>query len=338
MDILLKKRLISAINSFSKSRILITGDIILDEYLSGEVSRISPEAPVPVVEVKKSWFVPGGAGNVVNNLRALGAQVMIAGLVGPDYFGEKIKKVLKKEGSDISGIFTDNNRPTILKTRIIARNQQVVRVDVESKKKISEEYLTKIIKFINKNKNNIDAVILSDYGKGLIIPEIIEQAVAIKLQRGIPVVVDPKIEHFKYYKNVTIMTPNKKEASEGIGVSITDDKSLYKAGKSIKSELNLDALLITRSEEGMSLFEGKSIFNIPTEATEVYDVTGAGDTVVSVLTLCLSRGCDFKSSAVLSNIAAGEVVKEVGTTAIKSSKLINIVKHYKKKAINKIKK
>ncbi|HON55555.1 MAG TPA: D-glycero-beta-D-manno-heptose-7-phosphate kinase [bacterium] len=336
MEEKLKKKLLSAIQKFKKSRILIIGDLILDRYLSGEVSRISPEAFVLVVEVKKNWIVPGGAGNVVNNLCSLGAQVIISGLIGKDYYGDKIKKILKAEGADVSGIFVDNNRPTILKTRIIARNQQVVRVDVETRKKIHDELICKIQKFINSKKNEIDAIILSDYGKGLITPEIIESAVKIKNEKNIPLVVDPKIEHFKYYKNITIMTPNKKEASEGSGLAITDERSLYKVGKTIKKELNLEALLITRSEEGMTLFEDDCIFNIPTEATEVYDVTGAGDTVVSVLTLCLSCGCDFKSSAVLANIAAGEVVKELGTTTIKPNQLINLVKNYKYKAIVKL--
>ncbi|MBP7653081.1 D-glycero-beta-D-manno-heptose-7-phosphate kinase [Candidatus Dependentiae bacterium] len=333
MDIKFKRKLLSIIEKFEKSRILIIGDIILDEYITGEVSRISPEAPVPVVEVKDRWFSPGGAGNVANNLRSLGANVVISGLVGNDYFGSKIKNMLKKTGSDISGLLTDKNRPTILKTRIIARHQQVVRVDVESKKKIMPEQTEKIADFINRQKKSIDAIILSDYGKGTIVPKIIEQVVDIKKTLGIPVIVDPKIEHFMDYKNITIMTPNKKEAAEGSKISITDEKSLYKAGNKILKDLNIDALLITRSEEGMSLFQKNEIFNIPTEATEVYDVTGAGDTVISVMALSLSAGADFKCSSILSNIAAGEVVKELGATAISRNKLISLVKNYNNNAI-----
>ncbi|HPG29443.1 MAG TPA: D-glycero-beta-D-manno-heptose-7-phosphate kinase [bacterium] len=333
MELKFKNKLLSIINKFDKRRILIIGDVILDEYITGEVSRISPEAPVPVVEVKNRWFSPGGAGNVANNLVNLGAKVVISGIIGNDYFGVKIKSMLKKNGSDISGLITDMNRPTVLKSRIIARQQQVVRVDVESKKKISADQFDKISSFIEKQKKSIDAIILSDYGKGTITSNVIEQVVEIKKKFGIPVVVDPKIEHFMNYKNVTIMTPNKKEASEGSNILITDEKSLYKAGNKILKDLNLDALLITRSEEGMSLFKKSEIVNIPTEAKEVFDVTGAGDTVISVMSLCLSAGADFKYAAVLSNIAAGEVVKELGTAAISKDKLVNLVRNYNNKTI-----
>jgi D-beta-D-heptose 7-phosphate kinase/D-beta-D-heptose 1-phosphate adenosyltransferase len=332
----LKHKLIELVTKFNKSNILIIGDIILDEYIKGEVSRISPEAPVPVVAVKKKWFSPGGAGNVVNNLRALGAKVKVVGTVGNDFFGDTITQMLKKTGADVSGIIVDNEKPTILKTRIIARNQQVVRVDVESKEKIKINQLEKLKKYINQTKQKIDAIILSDYGKGLIVPELIEEVVKIKNECNIPVVVDPKIEHFMYYKNVTIMTPNRKEAAEGSKTDITDEKSLFFTGKKIVDELNLEALLITRSEEGMSLFKKNKIYNIPTEATEVYDVTGAGDTVVSVLTLCLSLGGNFKESAILSNIAAGEVVKELGSTVITKNELLKLVRNYNRKAINKV--
>jgi len=241
--------------------------------------------------------------------------------------------MLKKRNVSCAGLYVDSNRPTILKTRIIARHQQVVRVDTELRKKISDKPLVCIHDYIKKNADNVDAIILSDYGKGVIIPEIIEQSLEIKKNRKIPVVVDPKIEHFMYYKNMSIMTPNKKEASEGIKTHINDEKSLYKAGKLILKELNLDALLITRSEEGMSLFYNSKIYNIPTEATEVFDVTGAGDTVVSVLTLSLSLGADFREAAILSNIAAGEVVKEIGTTAINKEKLLDLVQRHNREAI-----
>ena len=329
-------RLIKLINKFNKSKILIIGDIILDEYITGDVSRISPEAPVPIVEARDKWFSLGGSGNVADNLAELGCHVTIAGLIGNDFSGMNLKNMLKKRQISSTGLFVDNNRPTILKTRIIARNQQVVRVDTESKKKINDAPLKKIQEFIYKNQNSIDAIILSDYGKGVVIPEIIEQALLIKKKNKIPVIVDPKIEHFMNYKDITIMTPNKKEAAEGIKIPITDEKSLYKAGRQIQKDLNLEALLITRSEEGMSLFFGSKIFNIPTEATEVFDVTGAGDTVVSVLSLCLSLGADFTDAAILANIAAGEVVKEIGTTAIKKEKLIYLVNNHKREAVTEV--
>lgn len=306
--------LIEALNKFTDKKVLVVGDLILDKFVRGKVSRISPEAPVPVVDVVDEQYMPGGAGNVVNNILELGAHVYMGGVVGNDIFGGQLIKILKKIGSNVSGIMEDRHRPTSLKTRIIAEHQQVVRIDLESRDEIPQKLGAKLINWIKAVIEKIDGIVISDYGKGLVTSGLIESILTIAQGKNIPVVVDPQVGHFFEYKNVTSITPNVKEAGEALKVNIVDENTLIDAGKRLLEELDCESVLITRGEHGMSLFtKDGSVKHIETVAKEVYDVTGAGDTVSSVFTLGLTTGLDFYDSAVLSNYAAAVVVGKLGT-------------------------
>lgn len=322
------KKLKSIINNFKNINVFIIGDIIYDEYIWGDVSRISPEAPVPIVDVNKITFSSGGAANVGRNISALSKKVYLSGVIGNDEYGLKLKEYLKNNNINTDYIITDESRPTTRKTRIIAHNQQVVRIDNEIKKQITIKNEEIILNSINEVINDIDVFIISDYAKGVITKNITKKITALIKYKNKILIVDPKVENFNYYKNSTIMTPNKNEAGKGIGINIKDEQSLYYAGNTILKKLNLDALLITRSEEGMSLFWKDKIYNIPAEALEVYDVTGAGDTVAAILALSLGAGANYLEAALLSNCAAGIVVKEIGCAVASKTEL--------QKKINKI--
>ncbi|MCK5534714.1 D-glycero-beta-D-manno-heptose-7-phosphate kinase [bacterium] len=312
------KNLYRVMDGFSGKKILVLGDIIVDKFVFGKVSRISAEAPVPVVEIKEEKYMPGGAGNVVNNLWALGSEVLLCGVIGEDLVGKRLIEEFKNKGIETSGILVDSSRPTILKTRIIADHQQVVRTDKEVKNTLSEKMSKRVIEYINKVFSNIDAIIISDYGKGVINRKILGFIVNKAYKSGIPLLVDPKIEHFLLYKKVTGITPNHHEAGEAIHLKINDEKSLLMAGRKLMKRLNCQSLLITRGEEGMTLFEKKGrITHISTVAREVYDVTGAGDTVISVFALCLAvKKNSFLDAAYIANYAAGIVVGKLGTATV----------------------
>ncbi len=325
------------ISQFQGKKILVLGDLILDQHIRGTVSRISPEAPVPVVlQEGHPSYTPGGAANVVNNLSSLGAKVTIIGLIGKDREGEILKEELKKRHVDISAIIEDIDFPTALKTRIIAQHQQLVRVDREKKHNGEDEnYLNpKIADFIDQKIEDFDAVIISDYGKGLITPELVRKISTAAFSKNKIITVDPKEEHFHYYKGVTAITPNKKETENAIrNIKITQnpgdklaihtdklatDEAICNAGQELLRYLELDSLLMTLGEHGMCLFEkGKTApSRIATKAQEVYDVTGAGDTVISVFTLSLVCGATKHEAADLANSAAGVVVSKMGAVAI----------------------
>ncbi len=323
----IKEELLNTIETFKTKSILVIGDIMVDEYIWGDVNRISPEAPVPVVVAKQETKIPGGATNVVNNLIGLNSNVLICGVVGKDENARFIKKYLSRKKVNVEGIITEEGRYTSLKTRIIAHNQQVVRVDRETVKPISEPSIKKIISFVKKRIKEIDAIIISDYGKGVIIPPVIEPIIKLANKYNKIISVDPKIEHFFYYKNVSLITPNHFEASKAMNVKLETQEEVYETGKRIMKRLNLKSLFITQSSEGMSIFEkGKKPKHIPTSARKVYDVTGAGDTVISTATAALASGLSVEKSAILSNYAAGIVVGEIGTTIITRKKLINALK------------
>ncbi len=297
---------------------------MLDEYLWGTVTRISPEAPVPVVLVEKETRIPGGATNVVNNLADLSVNTYICGVIGKDFAGKFIKNYFKKKRVNINGLIEDPERKTTRKTRIIAHQQQVVRVDRENVSPISKEIIKKIIQFVKSIIKNIDAIILSDYGKGVLIPSVIEDIINIAKKYSKIITVDPKVEHFFCYKDVTLITPNHNEVSDALRMKIKTQEDVYNAGKLLMRKLNLNSLLITQSKDGMTVFQkGKSPKHIPTNALQVFDVTGAGDTVISTATVSLASGLDIEKSAILSNYAAGIVVGEVGTTTISTKKLLS---------------
>jgi D-beta-D-heptose 7-phosphate kinase/D-beta-D-heptose 1-phosphate adenosyltransferase len=316
----------SIIERFGKSRVLVIGDLIMDHFIWGKVKRISPEAPVPVVEVTSEDLMLGGSANVANNISSLGGLAMVAGVVGNDYDGGKLKKALRKKGLPTAGVITDPRRPTTIKTRIIAHNQQVVRFDREKLDKIGPATFTRVLNYIRKAIRAADVVVISDYAKGLITKGLVQETRALCKKFSKPVAVDPGVEHFGYYTGVGIVTPNNLEASLASGIEITDEKSLHTAGEVLLNKLGCEALLITRGEHGMSLFEPDSDVHVPTVAREVYDVSGAGDTVVGVLALALAAGANFREAAVLANFAAGVVVGKIGTATVTKTELKEAVR------------
>lgn len=331
------------IDRFRKKRILVVGDLILDQYIRGSVARISPEAPVPVVLQEESFYNPGGSANVANNLKSLGAEVTLVGRVGADPEGNLLRKHLKKAKINIEGIFTDKAFPTILKTRVIAQHQQVVRIDREKGNQSGDEAIySKILRFIDQAIGEHDAIIISDYGKGVITSDLINQVCATALVKKKIITVDPKVEHFSYYRRVTAITPNLREAENAIrNIKITSaapqrlgihkeklstPEDIDKAGKALLEYLGLESLLLTLGEHGMRLFErGKKPVVIKTKAKDVYDVTGAGDTVISVFTLALTAGATKHQAADLANSAAGVVVGKLGAVAVTKEELINAI-------------
>ena len=309
------------IRRFKDKNILVIGDIILDHYIWGKVNRISPEAPVPVVEVTRESFLLGGAANVAHNIVSLGGRASVIGMNGQDVAGEALMNILSQRGVNCDGIFTEN-RPTTVKTRVIAHNQQVVRFDREDKKYVDGKILKGILGYINSVLLRYDAVIVSDYKKGMVSSELIGDIVRKSKSKEMFIAVDPKIGHFDFYRGVSLITPNLMEASDGSKIEIRDDKTLLKAGRALMKNLSCKAVLITRGDQGMSLFEKKKVTHIPTVARKVYDVTGAGDTVISAFTLALVSGADMEEAAVIANHAAGIVVGEVGTAVATADQII----------------
>ncbi len=310
-----KKSMALMIGKFKNKKVLVIGDLMLDEYIWGSVTRISPEAPIPVVEVKKEETKPGGAANVILNLISLGAKVYAAGVVGSDLNAHKLLDYLKKHNVNTEAIAWDKNRPTTVKTRVFAHSQQVVRIDKEYKMDVQAKTIKDVVKSISVFIGKIDAVIFSDYEKGMITKELVSSVVA--MAKGKIITVDPKPDNIKIFKGVTLISPNKKEASEAAGISIKNEKDVLAVAKKLKELTDSEAIMITRGEEGLSIYEkGAVLHTIPTEAKEVYDVTGAGDTAISVATLALCAGANFKEAAKLANIAAGRVVAEVGVAVL----------------------
>ncbi|MBM3254007.1 MAG: D-glycero-beta-D-manno-heptose-7-phosphate kinase [Candidatus Omnitrophica bacterium] len=325
----MKKRLLRYIPKFKNSRILIVGDIMLDEFIWGDVSRISPEAPVPVVWVKSESFMPGGASNVANNLYALGGRVYLCGVIGPDRNGRLLTDELRKKNIDIEGVIVDNSKTTTIKTRVIAHSQQVVRIDREEVSPIENSILNPIITYVKEKILDVDAIIIEDYGKGLIVPKLLRELVSLAKKHKKIIAVDPKEEHFDYYKGVTVVTPNNNEASKASGITIKDDLSLRKVGEKLLDMFESDAVLITLGENGMCLFQKKiGPMHIPTVAQEVYDVCGAGDTVISALTIALASGASMEEAAYISNYAAGIVVGKVGVAVVGYSELMRRISKF----------
>lgn len=309
--------------NFNKAKVLVVGDLILDEFLWGDVSRISPEAPVPVVWVKKESYMPGGASNVANNLRSLGANVRLVGIIGNDERGAVLKGELEQKGIDTSGILTDDSRPTILKTRVVAQHQQVVRIDKESTDGLGSGLIKKLTGYIESVIDDIDALIIEDYGKGAITPSLLTAIVPFARRRNKIISVDPKEEHFRYYRGISVITPNNHEAAKAVGFEIKDEATLKKAGEALLKKLGCRIALITLGENGMAVFQkGKPMKHIPTVAQEVFDVSGAGDTVIASYTLSLVAGAGPIESAYIANYAAGIVVGKVGIAVVTPEELL----------------
>lgn len=328
------ERLLNHIKKFNRGKILVIGDIMLDEFVWGKVSRISPEAPVPVVEVTRENIMLGGAANVLKNIHALGGQAYLLGVIGNDYNGERFMELLKDGGYSPDTIVVDESRHTSIKTRVVAQHQQVVRFDRESKDDLSRKSFAKVKELLASLLPQCNAVIVSDYGKGLISRGIISSIIQFKKKSGMIVSVDPKIRNFRFYKGVSVITPNQKEAEEACGFDIISSKTLIKAGTYLLKKYATDALLITRGEYGMSLFQKNGLVrHIPTIAQEVYDVTGAGDTVIATLSLALAVRAPWIDACILSNHAAGIVVGKLGTATASVQELDASVKNQKNTAL-----
>ncbi len=307
---------------FAGRRILVLGDLMLDRYLWGRVDRISPEAPVPGVEVERETFTLGGAGNVAANLQALGAEPVLVSVVGEDDDGARLMETLRQRGVATGGVVRDPARPTTVKTRIIAHAQQVVRADRESRADLHGPALAALDAGLEAQIARCEGMIVSDYGKGVITGHSLERALALARARKLAVSVDPKESHIDAYRGISILTPNQHEAGYMQGRRVVDDASLMEVGWGLQKRLDAEAVLVTRGSEGMSLFERRGRYtHLPTVAREVYDVTGAGDTVVSVVALALAAGADYPTASHLSNHAAGVVIREVGTAACTPAQL-----------------
>jgi len=312
------------IERFSQVKVLIIGDVMLDAYVWGGVERVSPEAPVPIVLVRSESLKLGGAANVAYNIKALGAKPVLIGVVGDDREGRQIRSTLEEAHIEGSYILRDDSRHTTTKTRIIAHQQQVVRVDRENSSEIKDEIADRVLDVLKKGLNSVQGVIISDYGKGTLRPDIVKEAISLARVKGIFVAVDPTRNHSGYYKGATLLTPNRREAEDILGHPIEDEESLKRVGWDLQNKVGIEALLITLGEEGMALFEPDQVFtHFPTVAKEVYDVTGAGDTVVSTFAVSKLAGASFQEAARLSNHAAGIVIGGIGTRAVTRETLLD---------------
>jgi D-beta-D-heptose 7-phosphate kinase/D-beta-D-heptose 1-phosphate adenosyltransferase len=319
------KELEEYIDKFSSAKIMVVGDIILDRYLWGDVSRISPEAPVPVVDVCKESTMCGGAANVVNNITTLGAASLLCGVVGDDQAGSEIIAELSRMSVNTDGVFVEPGRPTSVKTRVVAHGQQVVRFDCERREVPGPGTLEKIKNYLSDRLRSVDLVVVSDYGKGMVSSPVMEHLLALTTEEDagrVKIAVDPKTGNFKYYRYVDVITPNHHEAGAFCGFEIVDEETLQSAGEKMLQILGCRSVLITQGKDGMTLFEkNKDSSHIPTVAKQVFDVTGAGDTVIGTFSVALASGLDLHSAAVLSNFAAGIVVGQLGTSVVSAKEL-----------------
>jgi len=315
---------------FKNKRILVIGDIMLDRYIWGSVSRISPEAPVPVVEVENETTTLGGAANVVHNLHTLGASPIICGMIGADIYGGQILTLLSDMQLDISGLITDSERDTTVKTRVVGNKIQVVRFDTESTKRISNQHMQRIIKFVENNLKSIDGIIISDYNKGVISPLLMHDIKEV-VKDSVFILSDPHKDNFRRSSNIDLITPNTSEAGAYAGFAIKNEKELEFVGKKMLEELQCKSVLITRSEKGMALFESNGdVTYIPTIAKKVFDVSGAGDTVIGVIALGISCGMDMQTACKIANVAAGIVVGKIGTATLTIKELKKYWRKYDK--------
>lgn len=321
-----KEQLHSALGRFADKKILIIGDVMLDEYLIGDTERISPEAPVPVVLIHEEKKVVGGAGNVARNISALGARPVLVGLIGEDGAGASLMKSLGDENID-SGLVISSARPTTIKTRILARQQQVLRFDRETDESLQTQDIEALLKEIEKRLDGCHSVIVSDYNKGVVHRKIMMglREIIFNSGRKIPVLVDPKPKNMPFYEGVTLLTPNAKETSEGSGLPVRTAREVVAAGKEIIRKLKSEYLVTTLGAQGMAVFEGNTVRHIPTIARSVFDVTGAGDTVISTMALGLAAGLSLLGACVLANYAAGHVVAEVGAATVSQAQLAEVI-------------
>jgi len=319
-------RATALLRAMRRPRVLVLGDVMLDEFIWGRVVRISPEAPVPVVEVTGQSFHLGGAGNVAANVRALGGGAVLVGVVGRDAAAERVSEAVRDAGV-VPQLVSDGGRPTTVKTRIVAHSQQVVRADREDAGDVTGKMEEALFEALRREMPSADALVVSDYQKGVVTASLLRRALPLARRRRVPVLVDPKLRHFRRYRRVSVVTPNQGEAEQATGIRIHGAASLLAAGRRILSLLGCQAALVTRGEHGLSLFErGRAPLHVPTAAREVFDVTGAGDSVIATMALALAAGATLAEAAVLANCAAGVVVGKVGTAQASPDEVLAAVR------------
>ncbi len=329
MDSIRAEELIAHVDKFAGKKIAIIGDLMLDRYIWGTVARISPEAPVPVVEVESESDSFGGAANVANNIHSLGAVAIPLGVIGRDTAGNRLLELARRSGFPTDGIIVEDGRPTTTKIRVIAHNQHVVRVDRERKDDIAPETAEKLLQFLKSLLPELDAIVLEDYNKGLLTQYLVRETIALARERDICITVDPKFHHFFDYQHVTVFKPNRKETEEALGMKFGDLADIREAAQKLKKRLQCQNVLITLGEQGMLLLADDHRFHtIPTRARKVHDVSGAGDTVIGTLTTALAAGAPILEASILANYAAGVVVGEVGAVPITPEKLIDTIRFY----------
>ncbi len=325
MNRLTTERASEIVRAMRGRRVLVYGDVMLDEFVWGDVTRISPEGPVPVVDVRRESAHMGGAANVLANLRALGLGAGVVGVVGDDRAGERLRGELTAAGAleADAALVVDASRPTTVKTRIIAHSQLVVRADRERRTPVEAGIEERIIEALRRLVKGADAFVVSDYDKGAVTPRVLGEILPLALEAGVPVLVDPKIRNFDSYRPATLVTPNHHEALRVTGSEDDSDEGMARAARAISEKLGCRSVLITRGERGMMLLEedGEPVY-VPTAAREVYDVTGAGDTVIATLASALATGASLVEAAMLANHAAGIVVGKVGTATATAKELI----------------
>ena len=317
------------VERFADARILVIGDVILDQFIWGTVSRISPEAPVPVVNVTREELLLGGSANVLGNIISLGGSCALCGIIGDDPMGDELLTLMDKVAASVEGLIK-GERPTTIKTRVVAQGQQVVRYDREKAGAPSQQTLESMLQYLTDHLSDFDAVIVSDYAKGVVNEQLMTHLHRLLKElrhssgRAIPLIVDPKPDNLHRFVGATVITPNNFEATRISGIDIKDEETLLAAARQIRDEISCEAVLITRGEAGMALLEGDNdrLVTVPTMAQEVYDVTGAGDTVAATLALGLAAGCSMTEAAVLANHAAGIVVGKIGTASVSCDELL----------------
>jgi D-beta-D-heptose 7-phosphate kinase/D-beta-D-heptose 1-phosphate adenosyltransferase len=323
---LTKKRALEIVAEFPRAGVLVVGDVMVDHFIWGNVSRISPEAPVPVVDVQKDSIMLGGCANVLNNIYAMGGKVYVAGVIGEDAVGKQLLSELRKKNIETKGIVIEEGRPTTLKTRIVAHGQQMVRFDKENRKAIPAGSVHKILSYVKSLRDKIGAIVVSDYNKGVVSEELIRGIKNIVEGTNIAICLDPKQDNFSIYRGAHIITPNHHEVQRAAGFDASGVTDIIKVSEIVLKKYAFPAMLVTRGEEGMSLFEnGKKVTHtyFAARAKEVYDVTGAGDTVIGILALGLAARADLKEATCLANVAAGIVVGKVGTATVSQQELID---------------
>ena len=320
------KRLLQLKKNFKGKRIAIIGDMMLDIYFWGDVKRISPEAPVPVLEVENEFYRFGGAANCALNIASLGGISEPIGVIGYDNYGTIFNSLLSEQKISHYGIIEDDSRPTTAKTRVIADSQHIVRIDKESKETLNIKIQNKLFNYLKSIIKNLDGIILQDYNKGVLSSQLINQVIGLANNYNVLVTVDPKFNNFFEYRNVTVFKPNRKEAEDILGIKIKSDADVSFAGNTLLKKLNAKNILLTLGEGGIAVFEkGKPEKRMPTKARKVADVSGAGDTVISTLTMALASGADIYEASYLANYAGGLVCEEVGIIPIDLEKLFNTV-------------